>query len=350
MATANVQGQPADEGYSGQAAYDDYISTVVEDVNPVPGGFGTWDAWRVAKCKGAQRLVDDITATTQEIGVKLTTGILLTFSVLNGLLLLSVITAPISMVLQLVITFAAIAVNYVYEDVTSWLISHKESLVCAIYESATTGEAHQRISAYISDNWDVSSSDQPTRQMFNYQTLSSIFDGAMRDYTEWQGDYSEDYCTSCESLPEGVEFTWTFPPCPGDFFQDGGVCDGGRLCFNGDIDDAHQQHINTMGTFLNIEVEIRFRSRFGSGWTVGAFSIDRWDAILEDWIPEAIVSANTSAAAGNLNTIETDFPQSPPLPGGLYRARLEGADGQHDTSPYPLQVEYARVLYEIPPP
>lgn len=346
MATSTCQTQPQDEGYDGQQQYDDYVSDVQEDVGDVPGGFGTWAAWRVAKCKGAQKLVDDVTAATVDIGVRLTSGILITFTLLNGLLLLTVITAPISIVLQLVITLIAVAANYVASDVVDWLVANKQDLVCEIYLSDTTSEAHQRITAYISDNWTPGSSDHPTRQMFNYQTLSSIFDGAMRDYTVWEGDYSETYCTACEELEEGVEFTWTWPPCPGDHFTDGGVCDSGRLCFNGDIDDAHQQHVNTLGTWNNINIEMRYRSRFGSGWTVGFVGVERWDVVLDEWMPTAGQSANNYQPIGDLNVIDVDIPVAPPEPGGLYRCRIAGAAGQHDPSPYPFQVEYVRILYE----
>lgn len=346
MGTTNCQTQPQDAGYDGQAQYDDYISDVEEDVGGVPGGFGTWAAWKAAKCKGAQRLVDDIVSATTDIGMRLTSGILITFTLLNGLLLLTVITAPISMVLQLAITMVAIAANYAAEEVTGWLIEHKPSLVCEIYLSETTSEAHQRITAYINDNWAAESSEQPTKQMFNYQTLSSIFDGTMRDYTVWEGDYSETYCTACEELEEGVEFLWEWPACPGPHFVDGGVCESGRLCFNGDIDDAHQQHIVTDATFNQMTLEIRFRSSQGTGWTVGGIAIQRWDTGLDDWVGEGYLSANTSEDAGVLNTCLDTFPIAPPAAGGLYRAVLQGAAGQHGSSPYPVQFEYARVKYE----
>ena len=346
MGTASVQTQPQDDGYSGQQQYDDYISDVEEDVGGVPGGFPSWAAWKIAKCKGAQRLIDDIISATTDIGMRLTSGILITFTLLNGLLLLTVITAPISMVLQLAITMVAIAANYVYEEVTGWLITHKQSLVCEIYLSETTSEAHQRITAYINDHWSVASSNEPTKQMFNWQTLSSIFDGTMRDYTDWEGDYSETYCTTCVALEEDVEFTWTWPPCPGAHFQDGGVCENSRLCFNGDVADAHQQHIVTAGTWNQVTLECRFRSKFGAAWTVGWLSVERWDTGLDDWVQEAALPCNTTVAAGQLNTSLVAYPKAPPAAGGLYRAVLEGADGQHDSSPYPLQVEYARVKYE----
>lgn len=341
-----VQSQPQDEGYENQPYYDDYISDVVEDEGTPPGGLPDWDAWRAAKCIGAQKLVDDVGTAIVKMGESVAGGILVTFSVINGILLLTVITIPISIVIQVVTTIVALVASLEYEDVAAWLYEHKEGLVCAIYNAPTASAAYSAVHAYIASGWDAGAGIALVRSLFNYDAISAIFDYTQRNYDDWSGDYSESYCDVCEELPEGVEFIWTWPPCPGTHHPDGGICDDGRLCFNGDTDEAHQQHIVSLGTYNQLTIEIRYRSRFGSGWTVGGVGVEWYDVGGEEWEFVAHLNADNTEPIGDLNVVQDVFPIAPPQAGGLTRDRLHGQTGQHDESPYPLQFEYVRLLYE----
>ncbi len=346
LRSMQAQGQPQDDGYSGQRQYDDYTSDVIEDVDPVPGGFGTWDAWRVAKCKGARKMVDDVIAATNDIGQKIASGFLITFTVINGLLLLSVLAAPIAVVIQVVALFISIGIGYAYIDVSTWLGEHKESLVCLIYNAATANAAYDGLRAYIDAQWDISPSKEPTKLFFTYEGLSTIFDGDMRDYTSWEGQYEAGYCSGCSQLELGVAFGWVWPPCQNGSHVDGGVCDGGRLCFNGNISDAHQQHEVDLASWNRVTITTTYRSRFPSGWTVGNVLIDWWDSGVPGWVMVAQSTMNTSEPAGNLNTLVTVVDRAA-VTGGLVRTRVVGQPGQNDTSPYPMQVETIDLLYEL---
>ena len=158
-------------------------------------------------------------------------------------------------------------------------------------------------------------------------------------------DYDPDYCDACEDIPEGTTFTWTWPPCPATHHIDGGVCYTGRLSFNGGIDDAHRAHDVTAGTYNRVTIEVRWRSKFGTGWTVGAVSVEVWDAVGEEWDFVANLSPTNSEDAGDLNISTDTITIGPPQAGGLHRSLLGGAAGQGDEDPYPMSLEYVKFTY-----
>lgn len=341
-----VQGQPQDDGYSGQGYYDDYISSTVEDTGAAPGALPSWDAFRAAKCKGSQKLVDDIAQAVQQMGASLTSGILITFSIINGMLVLTVISIPISIVLQIVTTLVAIGTSIAYNDVVDWLVDNKESLVCAIYNSKTASAAYSAVQAYIDGNWDAGAGIAIVKSMFSYQALSDIYDYTQRDFDDWEENYDAAYCDSCTDIEEATEFIWTWPPCPSSHHADGGVCDESRKCFNALVDDAHQEHIVDAGTYNQVTIEIRWRSMHPSGWTVGGVAVEWYDVGVPEWTQVAHESATNSQPAGSLNTATAVLPLAPPQAGGLTRSRIHGTAGQTQSNPYPFQVEYVRLKYE----
>lgn len=342
-AKTNIQ----DPGYTGQEYYDEYITPVIPDDGDPPGGFADWDEWRAYVCKGAQRLVDDARTSVLTIGTQMTTGILITFSLINMLLLLSVIAAPVSIVIQVVTTLVAIGANFIYQDVAAWLSEHKETLVCDIYSATSGPNAYQAAQATIAGEWDAGPGIQVVTAMFNREAISSIFDGTMRDSADWIGDYSEMYCEPCGEYPEGYTWTWTWPPCPAEVFLDGGVCWTGMLCFNGDIDDAHQKVVITLTTFSRIDWTILYKSSKGSGWTVGYATCQMWDDVNKEWDHVSTCTCTTTENAGvqNEQVFQDDFD---PLPAGLYRIVLEGQAAQGDVEPYNFMVQSVAFTASLP--
>jgi hypothetical protein len=344
-----AQKQPQDDGYTDQPYYDEYKSSVVERTGDPPNGFDTWDDWQVTKCKAAQKLIDDVAAANQKIGAQLTSGILITFSTINLLLTLTVISIPISIVLQIVATLVAIGANYAYAAVVDWLIEHKESLVCAIYTASTVSEAYSAVQAYIAAEWDVSTPSDIVSGMLSYLVLSDIFDGTIRDYDLWQADYDDDYCLLCEEIPTQYLFEWIWPPCPNGSFMDGGICYDGRLSFNGDSDPAHYQFYTALSPFNRVQFSVKWRSALGSTYTVGIVALDRWDPGTTAWIPIAGFSTTNNAGVGELNITSGYSDLDPDESSDLYRWRVQGAAGQHEEDPYPLMLEYISTMLQYIP-
>ncbi|GAG57511.1 unnamed protein product, partial [marine sediment metagenome] len=180
--------------------------------------------------------------------------------VINLFLLSTVIGAPVSVVLQIVITLVAIGTNFVYGDVVDWLVDNKESLVCSLYSADTAQNGYGAIQAVIADEWTAGPGIQVVQALFNREVVSAIYDGTLRDDALWIGDYTEDYCVPCGSYPTGYTWTWTWPPCPRDEFIDGGVCWTGMLCFNGNVDHANQKVNVNLATVNRIDFTVLYKS------------------------------------------------------------------------------------------
>lgn len=339
--------QPGDPGYTDQQYYDEYVSDVEPDVGDPPEGFADWDEWHEFVCQAAQKLVDDARIAVTDMGTKLTAGILITFSVINAALLLSVIAAPVSIVIQIVTTLVAIGASFVYADVATWLLDNKETLVCDIYSASSAGAGYAAVQADIADLWDAGPGIQVVQALFNREVISSIFDGTMRDAADWTGDYTEAYCVPCGEYPEGYTWTWTWPPCPRPEFTDGGVCWGGMLCFDGGTTPATQKLIVNLETLTRIDFTARYKSMFGPGWTCGYVSVWQWNTTTLVWDHAATCNMNTTQSQGvqNETICQDDFIAKE---GGLYRVKLEGAAGQSGSEPYPFELEYLQITFSLP--
>lgn len=339
--------QPVDPGYTDQPYYDEYVSPVVPDEGDPPSGFATWQDWHDYVCVGSQKVVDDAIKAVLEMGTKLTTGILITFSVINAALLLTVIAAPVSMIIQVVTTLVAIGVNFAYEDVAAWLADNKELLVCAIFGATSAGAAHSAVQAAIAENWDAGLGIQVVQALFSRQTISAIFDGTLRDEDAWIAGYTSAYCEPCGEFPEGYTFLEQWPPCPADTFTDGGVCWDGRLCFNSSTTgNATQKVIVSLETFNRLDWTVKFESHFGSGWTVGYSKLDRWNPNTLEWDAIATLTCSTTVDAGQQNVVSDGFDLST-QDGGLYRFTLMGQAAQPQTEPYPFEVEYHECTFSL---
>lgn len=336
--------QPSDPGYTDQQYYDEYVSDVIPDEGDPPSGFSTWEEWHAYVCKGAQKVVDDAVTAVYDMGTKLTTGILITFSVINAALLLTVITAPVSMVLQIVTTLIAIGVNFAYEDVAAWLQEHKELLVCSIYSATDAGNAHSSVQAAIAEEWDAGSGVQIVQALFSRDTISRVFDGTMRNEDVWLGDYSEAYCEPCGDFPEGYTFLFTWPPCPSAYFTNGGVCWSGWLSFNGAVPNADQKVVVDLETTNRLDWTLKWTSALGSGFTVGSLQVVHWNTETLDWESFAAPTFTNNVAIGLLN-VQTGGSACPSRDGGLFKLTLTGMPAQGETEPYPFMLQHVEVTF-----
>lgn len=341
-----AQTQPLDPGYTDQEYYDEYISAVEAGEGSPPAPFGDWDEWATYVCKGAQKLVDDAAAACLAMGTTLTTGILITFSVINLALLATVIAAPVSIVIQIVTTLVAIGVNFAYTDVVDWLLDNKEALVCSIYSAETAVAGYSAVQAAIANLWDAGPGIQIVQALFNREVVSSVYDGTMRDDTLWIGDYTDAFCVPCGEYPEGYTWTWVWPPCPRAEFIDGGICWSGMHCHAGNIEVSHQQVIISLGSVNRIDFTVLYKSHYASGYTVGHITIHRWDTETLEWVDSENCTCTTSQAAGvqNETTHQTNFSARD---GGLWRVTIRGQVPQEEVEPYPFMVQSLEVTFSL---
>lgn len=222
---------PAGGTLPGQDDYDTYRSPVIEDEGEPPEGWETWDDWKVQKCKSAQKMVDDVADWMGTATVVAGSGVLLTFVVIQGLIIASAIVPPIAIVLAIATLLAAIGLASINEQAKLWVQAHKQSMVCIIFEAANTLDAASQLHSYIDAEWSVDGSPAIVKWLLNASTLSRIFDGAVAGYEGWEGDYSAAYCVACQEPITGSD--WYARACyPLEAWYIERMSDGvGDLCF-----------------------------------------------------------------------------------------------------------------------
>jgi len=206
-----LTGWPAGGTVEGQPDYDDYQSPVIEDQGEPPGGWETWDAWRVQKCISAQKLIDDIIDRLGDMNTALGAGIVLNFAAVMAMMIVGAFVPPIVIVLAIAAVLAQLGLSALTTEGTLWLSDAKQDIVCAIFNAESTLDARTAVMDYIDEEWDVEGSPAVIKYMLNWWALSHVFDGNMPGYEDWSGDYSAAYCTAC-TAPGEFKFTWNFPP------------------------------------------------------------------------------------------------------------------------------------------
>jgi len=205
-----ADGIPPDSALPDQPSYDTYRSPVEEDEGDPPSGWETWPEWKVAKCKGAQKIMDDIVDWMSTLIQWSGAGMTLTFVVLESALVATTIIPPVGVVMMIASLIAIIGLSLIQQAAQDWIVEHKQCLVCAIFNAATVSQARADLEAYIDAEWDIAGSPAVFRHLLNDKTLSRIFDGNLPDYDDWKGGYSAAYCAVCSTAVTGSDW-WASP-------------------------------------------------------------------------------------------------------------------------------------------
>ncbi|MCK4958874.1 MAG: hypothetical protein KAT00_05730 [Planctomycetes bacterium] len=325
----------------GQARHDDpYPATTVADANRCAIAQLTYYVahnWLTSWVIPVQDLASDILIPLVMAAVVLACGPAI-FTIPTGVLLAAI--------------FATFEVWEEGEqtNVVNTLVANKDEIICAVYDGLLTTAADAAAAAKtIIDGTSLAPLDKACLGLLTAPWAIAMAKAAWTEQTAWAtSNVQVGYCTVCDALLEGVEFTFTWPPCPGSYHKDGGVCYGSPsvLCFNANIANAHQMHDVQITDYNQLTIQVKYKSKWGSGWTVGHVAVDVWNTSLEQWDAVASLTVTTTEAAGVLNDLSDVFPIAPAQDGGLHRTRITGQAGQADTEPYPMAVEYVRVKYE----
>lgn len=217
LESPSYHGEPPAEG---QEDYDDYTSVVEEDEGDPPEGFEDWDDWRTSKCKSAQKYIDDMIDIAERWTSWYTAGGVATFAILNTLLIPSAIAPPLMVVILIVEALLALGADLLGQEVENWLAEHKQGLVCAIYDAPNVSAAQTNLRDYVDQEWDCAAGPTGVYYLWGNRALSRIFDGTMKDYEDWQGNYSATYCSACAGWIQGDG--WFAVPCdpPEDWYAE----------------------------------------------------------------------------------------------------------------------------------
>ena len=158
--------------------------------------------------------------------------------------------------------------------------------------------------------------------------------------TDWAiANVSSGACDDCDWIYEQV-YEW--PPCPGGFTA-------GFPCYRERYPGLNQNEVAYSADFtipgivsnIDIEIECRYTSAFGIGWSVGYAQVEWQDAAL-DWYLIGQCQVSNTKAQGAINTVET-LSDDRALGRNVLRVNLHGQPGQADTDPWPFMPKYVRV-------
>lgn len=146
-------------------------------------------------------------------------------------------------------------------------------------------------------------------------------------------------CDDCDWLWE-IVYEW--PACPGAW-------SGGFPCYQGKWPGLNASEEGLSPTFtlpsiatnVDINIECRYTSRFGYGFTVGYSQVEYQDVAL-DWHLIGQNQCTTLQPVGAINTDESTG-QDITVPRNVLRLNIHGQPGQGDSDPWPFMPLYMRV-------
>lgn len=227
-------------------------------------------------------------------------------------------------------------------DVQNAFHSHREELICAVYNglSYDYDMAHLRARDVIDDIGELSPIDLVLmRAMFApwAQKLASM---AYTAATDWAlANVASGACDDCTWVYEAV---YEFPPSPG-------VWTGGFPSYIGRWpginvnEDGYSPNFVLPSIVENVDFEIQciFASDHGYGNTVGYVSVEYQDVGL-DWHIVGQATETTLVLAGFF-TDRTDTDNDKNVPRNVLRVHIRGQAGQTETDPWPFMPRYIRV-------
>ena len=227
-------------------------------------------------------------------------------------------------------------------DVQNAIWAHRDELTCAVYMglSYDYAAAEANAAGVLGDITELSPMDLVVMRAMFAPWAMALASNAYTQGTDWAlANVSSGACDDCEWIYDAV-YEW--PPCPGTF-------SGGFSCWTGRWPglNANEEALSPTFTIpditgdIDIRIECRFMSKFGSGWTVGYAQVEYQDAAL-DWNLIGQCQVSTTEPLGAINTTITNTVDAS-LDRNVLRVNLHGQPGQGDNNPWPFMPVYVRV-------
>ena len=228
------------------------------------------------------------------------------------------------------------------EAVRNTVWANRDELICAVYAGLTYDyrAAADRAEEVIATMTSLSPIDRILMRAMFAPWAMALASKAYTQATAWAlANVSAGVCDDCDYVDE---FTWAFPPCPGDW-TGAFPCYLDRYPGINVNEDGYSASftIDSITSNIDIEIECQYSSKFGSGWTVGYVQVQYQDAAL-DWNTLGTLQCTTSVAAGAVNT-STDTDTDQAIDRNVLRIKISGQAGQGDEDPYPFQPSAIRV-------
>jgi len=227
-------------------------------------------------------------------------------------------------------------------DVQNALLSHREELICAVYNglSYDYDMAYTRARDVIDDIGELSPLDLVLMRALFAPWAQKLASLAHTAGTDWAlANVAAGACDDCTWVYEKV---YTFPPSPGDWT-------GGFPSYVGRWPGLNQDEHGYSVAFeipsildnVDIYIQVRFLSSRAYGNTVGWTGVEYQD-VGDDWHSLGAKDMTTLVAAGLMTTIDGTL-SDVAVPRNDLRVHLSGQAGQGDTNPWPFMPDYIKI-------
>jgi hypothetical protein len=236
-------------------------------------------------------------------------------------------------------------------NLINWMFSHKQDIVCELYDAIQAGGTGTEVWQPVADNvvepsGDLSNGDKVLVNFWFGIIGNYVARIAQTENSPWYQSVPEaGYCAVCP-LPENV-FYWEFPPCPGEWGWGDFVCWNDRLCgrhgkyANNDVDNLDPPP----GGWTKFTYELKWTSVKPASWGVGTVNCFYWDGDSHEPIHGGVTFSNTVDYPGlNETTVEVTSFSAPNQAVDLFQ--FLGQAAQYETEPYPLMIHSVRVTCE----
>ena len=227
-------------------------------------------------------------------------------------------------------------------DVQNSLVSHREELVCALYNGLAYDydAAYSRASEVIADIDGLSALDYVVLRSMYAPWALKLASLAYTAATDWAvANVFADACDDCTWVYQAV---YTFPPSPGDWTGAFPTYIGRWPGINVDEDGYSLEFVlPSIVDNVDFEIQTKFVSDHGILNTVGYVSVEYQD-VGDAWHIVGQATLTTTVLAGFV-TDRTDVDTDKNVPRNDLRVHIRGQAGQTETDPWPFMPVYIRV-------
>jgi len=323
---------------------DDYVDSGAMQPSDDYGGDTVVDAKRCAIAQltfwQAWEFLTEVVQPTQDALSDILMPLAMTL--LASMIGTPILGIPVGLFLGMVWSLIEVWESGSLQSVQNAYWSSKDELICAVWAGLAFDyrTAETRAVEVIADIDGLSPIDRVLLHTMFAPWAIALAEKAYENGTSWAlANVSSGACDDCDWVYERV---YEFPPCPSNWT-------GGFSCYqnrypglNGD-EFAYSLDftIPDIASNIDIEVECKYVSYFGPGWTVGYAVVEYQDAGMA-WNPLCGLTATTLKTAFAINT-DGNLCEDASLDRNVLRVNLHGQPGQHTSDPWPFMPLYVRV-------
>jgi hypothetical protein len=259
-----------------------------------------------------------------------------------------VLGIPVGLLTALIWRLIEVWEDGALENVQNEYQAYKDDLICAVYNGLAVDYREAESEAVeVIQSMDLSPIDMILLHCCYCPWTFMLAKKAHDNETDWAtANVVPGYCWICPEIPVTNTISEDWPPCPGDYWPENGICYLNLWCFNQNNEPSEQYVQVTVDPVATLTVSADWVSCHPSGWSVGSVSFYYWDAGFSTWQSVHTFSFTNSLPAGQLNTMKNAVYNIPtPISAPYWRMDIAGQAGQGESEPYPLELGSIDVVF-----